>query len=1191
MKTALAKADSRLEQPKLRTAGYSKLNSAQHCPMLELYAGPHRELVALEIPVAGLVYLYRVRYGWNQYSQALFMVIVAQKYKNSPKLNDNRKAGIDFSKPENSKPIWLKNRLDKDKAKAGRKPFVPNQPWRSSTKLKSGGIALLTIFDFRQSSQSKSIEMASTFIANSYQVNFDSVLLISDHDGMLNMFKALEASGLRGFLGCESVVYEKELEQFFDTALVQDGDITGAVSGKFFSVSQARFAEIFELPTEGLVSFSDVPKHLVYKARSIFSQSGEQVSTHGKKRLMKYEYRLLNDILAKAITDMVDRTQKKSKGYAAQIGVLLKSIPAITMGEGVPFPISKILYIKTVNTYIAMNHTIDARGQSDEPGQDVVPLQIIEPTPAATVVKSPAPKRISRKRRLVLPTSSDDEIMDTQEPVKDTDEIAEKHTDEIDDIICQIIAETSKMGSDEKEQEEQRVDETDIGDDFDQWLEESFKDFVVNETGTIVEAESSKAPVVEKDMEKAVGSKHTEEEHMSIDDLLLQISDDMMLPSVTAAEITKIRLGESININEVHERDWYYASLPRLPRISTHDKGKEPLEENEPVRGNPAKETVELICGDVDFLVQLRDKVMTDVVDFFHSFSLNKLSEFDGLRDLKEKEKLMLSWAETEFLETDVKRRMYILAKYREMLLRKFLDSHRRYFAPGQPWKEMASHIIALLSVAHSKSLEDLLAQQKERGIITDRPSSSQLFKYLADNSGAVLAQFYSMAKSTCWVRPMIFVNGVWTPIQGNDFWRSSCRLSLFVNRRQVPESVVDTEFGPRGFFIEPVQYWGAAPSLIKTWGWARVCTEIVRYSMFGCLLPVRKDVCRDIVVYSLAVERILASFRRIFQQGVYTDSFVGYFSDSDVQSIPEFDSTSSDGSTVYRSPSPQVESFEEVESVEPIAHLALGPAISGVAQEEQSFFVESPESPPITFQRQDTSASSSDSPMHFNSDDIPLDDTAYVQPTFPAVNVDLSPLLDDLKISLSQRMDNAQSDILSRLHTIEIECSTRWSNQDDIQTLRFNAFKKVVLAQGVTAGADSVEVRKEIKALDAKINSLDGQVAAIRNEQLEFQTKIAADILSLSTQLGDLVDYIRGDNAKKGEGSSSRRPLPPPVNQGECSGNRTSGDTVRTTEIAQRDIDNAQRDILERLMAADRQMERERGSRSRSGSHKSRRY
>ncbi|KZV54930.1 hypothetical protein F511_30598 [Dorcoceras hygrometricum] len=58
--------------------------------------------------------------------------------ENSHKLSDNGKAGIGFSKPESSKSSWLKNRLDKDKAKAGRNPFFPNQPWRSSTKVKSG---------------------------------------------------------------------------------------------------------------------------------------------------------------------------------------------------------------------------------------------------------------------------------------------------------------------------------------------------------------------------------------------------------------------------------------------------------------------------------------------------------------------------------------------------------------------------------------------------------------------------------------------------------------------------------------------------------------------------------------------------------------------------------------------------------------------------------------------------------------------------------------------------------------------------------------------------------------------------------------------------------------------------------------------------------------------------------------------
>ncbi|KZV23632.1 hypothetical protein F511_32570 [Dorcoceras hygrometricum] len=108
---------------------------------------------------------------------------------------------------------------------------------------------------FRHSLHSTSTTMASVFIVNSYQINFESVLMIPDHDGMLNMFKALEANGLRGFLGCESVIYEKELEIFFDTALVQGDDITGAVSGKYFSISQARLTLPPCLPRAAAAAF------------------------------------------------------------------------------------------------------------------------------------------------------------------------------------------------------------------------------------------------------------------------------------------------------------------------------------------------------------------------------------------------------------------------------------------------------------------------------------------------------------------------------------------------------------------------------------------------------------------------------------------------------------------------------------------------------------------------------------------------------------------------------------------------------------------------------------------------------------------------------------------------------------------------------------------------------------------------
>ncbi|KZV21196.1 hypothetical protein F511_27602 [Dorcoceras hygrometricum] len=64
--------------------------------------------------------------------------------QNSPKLNDNGKAGIGFSKPENSKPSWLKNKLDKDKAKAGRKPFVEQQCLRQQQMFRSKGTSMFT---------------------------------------------------------------------------------------------------------------------------------------------------------------------------------------------------------------------------------------------------------------------------------------------------------------------------------------------------------------------------------------------------------------------------------------------------------------------------------------------------------------------------------------------------------------------------------------------------------------------------------------------------------------------------------------------------------------------------------------------------------------------------------------------------------------------------------------------------------------------------------------------------------------------------------------------------------------------------------------------------------------------------------------------------------------------------------------
>ncbi|KZV18601.1 cell division control protein 2C [Dorcoceras hygrometricum] len=796
------------------------------------------------------------------------------------------------------------------------------------------------IFNLRHFIHSQSSVMASSSFTNAYLVDFESVLNIPYNEGMQNMFKALENSGLRGSkqIGVDfsdvpkNLVYDarkifsksgepvvphgKKKLLKYEYRLLNDilAKSIMVKAGSFDDVTNERFQMMTAIHFGLKVNWSKVLKNLVYDARKIFSKSGEPVVPHGKKKLLKYEYRLLNDILAKSIMvkagsfddvtnerfqmmtaihfglkvnwskvlfgvleEMVDRTVKKAKGYGAQISVLLNSDPALTMGEATHFPSSKILSPKTVLTYITTNHTADARGQSDAGGktpvaivkrasklkkksestsdatveivsevvgskkrpavegsepvvpkkrrttkikasvssanmdmtsvaQGAVPIQVIAPTPAVTAAQPPAPKRKSRNRRLILSEGSDDDnveesidvasvkvagvnVEESIEKVSHVSAQVAQTTDEVGVIIGQILTETSKLKTDDTESGEQIFTETDVGDivfgdstadnpeELAQWLEnyisegaeqvnESDSDRVQGtvdtvdgeqlfETANVEEAEGSISPVVEKDLAKAVGSKHSAEELISIDDLLFQIPDDMLLPSVTA----------------------------KLQRLGL---GKEILEEDEPVKGNPARETVELICRDVEFLIQLRDRVMKDVVEFFHSFSHNKLSNLDALLELKAKEKLMLDWAETDSLETAVKRKVYILAKYREMLLRKFVESHRKYYTPGQPWTATTSKIIYLLSVAHSKSLEDLIAQQKEHGLPVEQPCTS-MFLDASVGSGAVLAQFYSMAKSTCWVRPLVFIDGVWTPIQGTDFWRSSCKLSLFVNRKKFP--------------------------------------------------------------------------------------------------------------------------------------------------------------------------------------------------------------------------------------------------------------------------------------------------------------------------------------------------------------------------------------------------------------------
>ncbi|KZV20497.1 protein transport protein sec31-like [Dorcoceras hygrometricum] len=177
----------------------------------------------------------------------------------------------------------------------------------------------------------------------------------------------------------------------------------------------------------------------------------------------------------------------------------------------------------------------------------------------------------------------------------------------------------------------------------------------------------------------------------------------------------------------------------------------------------------------------------------------------------------------------------------------------------------------------------------------------------------------------------------------------------------------------------------------------------------------------------------------------------------------------------------------------------------------------------------------------------------------------DITEAIHQLRTSLDQisNQDNGaalKDVILLHLHDIEKKFTTRFDAQDrwfgtlckdsndqrNLLSLEIKSSQRQINTQIAAATLDQIDMQSEVKELNAKVDAMatnleilrrnaEATKEAISHQLLEFQEKIAADILSLSIQIGELVDHIRGGDAKKGEiWSSSHRPLPAPVNQGE---------------------------------------------------------
>ncbi|KZV56649.1 hypothetical protein F511_02148 [Dorcoceras hygrometricum] len=309
--------------------------------------------------------------------------------------------------------------------------------------------------------------------------------------------------------------------------------------------------------------------------------------------------------------------------------------------------------------------------------------------------------------------------------------------------------ETVVFGTGVKEQQLQIFDENESS------IDASDEYIVTEPEAKIVKDQGTDIPHVVP----AAADKVSDDESMTLEEILLTIPADCPLPSALG-EITKINLGESISIPGVNEGDWYKASLPK---ISVDAKGKAPLVIVDPVKGNPAKEQFSLICVDIEVLVQLREKFIDEVEQFFNSFSLKKLAVL-MIEDFYAKEEKVLTWAETDSTREALQRRMYILTKYRELLTRKFVEAYKSNFVPGEGSSATYLKVLDMLSNLHLFLLEELKILMQAHGLTWDRTCCSQMFEGRQRDHGALISRSNPNIGSSCWIRTMILVNGTWRP-------------------------------------------------------------------------------------------------------------------------------------------------------------------------------------------------------------------------------------------------------------------------------------------------------------------------------------------------------------------------------------------------------------------------------------------
>ncbi|KZV31459.1 hypothetical protein F511_38188 [Dorcoceras hygrometricum] len=1007
--------------------------------------------------------------------------------------------------------------------------------------------------------------MASSLISNTNHVYFASVLAM-DNACMVAMFEALVASGLNGFLGCLSDIYEAALVEFFQNTSVRDGQVISTVQGKLVEISEEVFARTFQFPVEGLMDLNEVPKDLVFDARSVFSFNGEQLSTSCKKREMKFDFRLLCDILAKSVTvkvgsfdavtherffmmtaiyggikvnwgrllfnifkDMVTPGSRQARGYAVQICILLKNVQNLELGDSKEFPPLKILTAKTVGRYIAINEKIGveevedvsrvkktpakkvasrkrpvaagdaptiAKNKRTTSGKaapkdkdlavvsvalDAIPIQTVDPSSSIPAAHPSAPKFWAPKRQFRIPTTYDDDIVEKRAAVEG------------------IIGDTAVGGTVEKEP-------------------------VITETAQmdtdVEEPVGSRADTIPEIGEKAVDGTFVKEQ-------IVQRSDETE-NSESEDEFGLSASKQPSQISESENRAVESASAAYLV--------EEPMEETEQNQGTEIADAVltadAKISDDESMTIEEHLSMIPDgsslpsttlkvtKIQFGTSITIRGVNEGDcfnrlaalNIDDIYAKEEKVLTWAETDSTRIALQRKMYILTKYRELLLRKFLEARKTNFVPGQSTSAIDLKVLDMLSYLH---VDELKTEMQEHGLIWEMTCCSRLFEGPNRDRGAVISGSNKNIRSSCWIRTMIHVDGSWVIEPCADYWKP------------LPRRIIQNEILPQIAYVDTLPPVSDLFKLFKK-RWADVCIEAAELFIFGKLLPVDSlNFCRALTVVEPAQH--FAYRRPIVTTWGWSQlckAFLRFSLIGGLQTV-HF--------RILRSDFVSVRPVLGAASIfYTVLQLAPVPSLSDTA------FDSDVQMDAIQSLDPDSDSSSSHDLMDIHVDTPVLFTTADAlqgTDTISIKQVRTQRSLDDLKSELlfkinnlvkasAEARDQQTQYIQNSLKSVRQEART----QGDVLSVKLNEFQKGSRAHRALVTTELEYIRKDVKAMDE-------QLATIRSEMLDFRAQAQENHLNLSTQLGFLVDYInRGGDAKKGEGGS-KRPQPPPDYQSRPSG------------------------------------------------------